>query len=64
MLGANISEIKSIEELSFDLKDLPEIQAKSINIFMRMDQPIIKINTINGISYLNQDGSPASQDKP
>ena len=38
---------QSIEELSFDLTDLPEIQAKSINIFMRMDQPIIKINTIN-----------------
>ena len=52
---------QSIEELSFDLTDLPEIQAKSINIFMRMDQPIIKINTINGISYLNQDGSSASK---
>ena len=40
---------QSIEELSFDLTDLPEIQAKSINIFMRMDQPIIKINTIHFI---------------
>ena len=28
---------------------------------MRMDQPIIKINTISGISFLNQDGSPASK---
>ena len=46
---------QNIEELSFDLTDLPEIQAKSINIFMRMDQPIIKINTINGISFLNHD---------
>ena len=52
---------QKIEELSFNLKDLPEIEAKSINIFMRMDQPIIKINTTSGISYLNQDGSLASQ---
>ena len=52
---------QKIEELSFNLKDLPEIQAKSINIFMRMDQPIIKIDTTSGISYLNQDGSLASQ---
>jgi hypothetical protein len=28
---------------------------------MRMNQPIIKINTTSGISYLNQDGSIASQ---
>ena len=52
---------QKIEELSFDLQELPELQAKSINIFTRMDQPIIKINTINGISYLNQDGSLASK---
>ena len=52
---------QKIEQLSFNLKDLPEIQAKSINIFMRMDQPIIKINSTSGISYLNQDGSLASQ---
>ena len=54
---------QTIEELSFDLKNLPPIQAKSIDIIVRLGQPLIKINTMCGISYLNKDGSPASKIK-
>ena len=54
---------QTIEELSFDLKNLPPIQAKSIDIIVRLGQPLIKINTMSGISYLNKDGSPASKIK-
>ena len=49
--------------MSFDLKNLPPIQAKSIDIIVRLGQPLIKINTMSGISYLNKDGSPASKIK-
>jgi len=54
---------QTIEELTFDLKNLPPIQAKSIDIIVRLGQPLIKINTMSGISYLNKDGSPASKIK-
>ena len=54
---------QTIEELSFDLKNLPPIQAKSIDIIVRLGQPLIKIYTMSGISYLNKDGSPASKIK-
>ena len=54
---------QTIEELSFDLKNLPPIQSKSIDIIVRLGQPLIKINTMSGISYLNKDGSPASKIK-
>ena len=52
---------QNFDELSFDLQNFPEIKAKSLEAVVRMGQPLIKINTMSGMSYLNQDGSPASQ---
>jgi len=50
---------ESFERLNFDLKNLPEIEAESINISIRMGLPLIKINSGDRISYLNEDGSQA-----
>ena len=52
---------QNFDELSFDLQNFPEIKVKSLEAVVRMGQPLIKINTMSGMSYLNQDGSPASQ---
>tara|TARA_B100000767_G_scaffold211681_1_gene198876 strand:+ start:397 stop:1056 length:660 start_codon:yes stop_codon:yes gene_type:complete len=50
---------ESFVRLNFDLKNLPEIEAESINISIRMGLPLIKINSGDGVSYLNEDGSQA-----